>query len=237
MGAPQPPQDHAESPDPLTDPQYNPPDALGGILARGSVEPDLRAESPPPDLASDESDDPLLLTVTLETTDHIEVPQSYQEAISGPYAEYWQKAMLEEVEAHIQFGTWELVPPPNGPPVLTGKWTFAMKVLSPNTVRFRARWVARGFNQQHGIDYNETFAPVMNTKAWHIIYALAAELGYKIRQCQCLSAWKTGRAGLFGTATWVWGRQQPCLQTGKITVWTEAGSKCLVQGTCEYPAQ
>ena len=41
-------------------PQYNPPDALGGILARGSVEPDLRAESPPPDLASDESDDPLL---------------------------------------------------------------------------------------------------------------------------------------------------------------------------------
>ena len=63
---------------------------------------DLSAESPSPNLIGDEVDDPLLMAVTLETTDHIEVPQSYQEAISGPYAEYWQKAMLEEVEAHIQ---------------------------------------------------------------------------------------------------------------------------------------
>ena len=189
--SPDTPQDHPESPDPLTDSQYNPPRLPFGIPARGSV--DLSAESPPPNLIGDEVDDPLLMAVTLETTDHIEVPQSYQEAISGPYAEYWQKAMLEEVEAHIQFGTWELVPPPNGPPVLTGKWTFAVKVLSPNTVRFRARWVARGFNQQHGIDYNETFAPVMNTKAWHILYALAAELGYKIRQYDVSNAFLHGR--------------------------------------------
>ena len=95
----------------------------------------------------------------MESKEKPEVPGSFQQAISGPYADYWWKAMQEEMNAQKEFGTWELSPIPKAQAVITGKWHYDVKVLSESTVRFKARWVARGFTQQYGIDYNESFAP------------------------------------------------------------------------------
>ena len=166
----------SESPDPLTDPRCNP----GAFIDRGS---DVESEGGG------------VMLVTLDTKQKIEVPGSYNEAIKSPYAEYWQRAMQEEVDALRQFGTWELTSIPQDHPILTGKWHYDVKVKSESSVHFKARWVACGFTQQHGIDYNETFAPVMNGKAWHILYALAAEKGYKIRQFDVSNAFLNGKLG------------------------------------------
>ena len=133
--------------------------------------------------------------VTMETTEKIETPASYKQAMQSPYSELWQKAMMEETSALENFGTWELVSPPKDRPVLTGKWVYDAKVLSPTEVRFKARWVARGFTQQMGIDFNETFAPVVNGKSWHILLALAAQLGYETRQSDVSNAFLNGTLG------------------------------------------
>lgn len=68
--------------------------------------------------------------------------------------------MKEETASHMKMGTWELVYLAAGRRALTAKWVFRAK---PDSTRFRlkARLVARAFEQKFGIDYIETFAPVV----------------------------------------------------------------------------
>ena len=94
--------------------------------------------------------------IVVDTHDRFEPPQSFEEAMQSPFAEKWLEACKEEMEALQNNQTWQLIDNPKDHPVLTGKWVFAIKVLSPTQVRFKARWVARGFNQQYGVDYKET---------------------------------------------------------------------------------
>jgi hypothetical protein len=70
--------------------------------------------------------------------------------------------MLDEVNALIQNYTWQLVPPPTGANIVSGKWVFRQKFHSDGSLsRYKARCVCRGFSQQHGIDYDQTFPPVV----------------------------------------------------------------------------
>jgi transposase InsO family protein len=130
--------------------------------------------------------------VTVETTDKIDIPSNLQEAMRSPYADKWREACLDEMSALENNKTWELIENPGNHPVLTGKWVFDVKDLGHNRFKFKARWVARGFNQQHGIDYDQTYAPVMHGKAWHILLAVAAQTGYKTRQFDVSNAFLNG---------------------------------------------
>lgn len=120
-------------------------------------------------------------------------PQSLKEAMTSPWAEHWRNACMEELGALETNKTWEVIEDPGNVNVLGGKWVFTVKPMADSKkVRFKARWVVKGYDQQAGIDYNETFAPVMNGKSWHIIFALAAKLGYKIRQFDVKNAYLNG---------------------------------------------
>jgi hypothetical protein len=62
----------------------------------------------------------------------------------------------------ISNGTWELVPRSKGYNIVTGKWVFTHKLRADGTLdRYKARWVLRGFTQRPGVDYEETFSPVV----------------------------------------------------------------------------
>ncbi|KAJ3318926.1 hypothetical protein HDU93_003830, partial [Gonapodya sp. JEL0774] len=102
------------STDPVADMSNNPLEFIARGSERGTV------EKSPFDSDSDDSADPLVLNVILEKFEQIDEPKSYREAMSGPYAEYWQLASEEEVGALCKFGTWELVEKPKGVPVLSG---------------------------------------------------------------------------------------------------------------------
>ena len=64
--------------------------------------------------------------------------------------------MKEELDALHKTGTWDLVNLPSGKSAIGCKWVYKIKTRSDDTVRL----VARGFTQEYGIDYEETFAPV-----------------------------------------------------------------------------
>ena len=184
---------------PLRQPNFGPPKSGGGA-GRGSDGNSgsvyhIEAGGIDTSLDPIPFDDVAGFLVTMETTDRIETPASYKEAMQSSYSEYWQKAMQEEVDALGKFGTWRLETPPEDRPVLSGKWVYDAKVLSPTEVRFKARWVARGFTQQAGIDFNETFAPVVNGKSWHFLLALAAQLGYETWQFDVSNAFLNGKLG------------------------------------------
>ena len=85
-------------------------------------------------------------------------PSTYQETSSIPE---WQLAMSEELAALDCPGTWDLVPLPSHAVPITSKWVFKVKRKSDGSIeRYKARLVARGFQQAQGRDYDETFEPV-----------------------------------------------------------------------------
>lgn len=66
---------------------------------------------------------------------------------------------MDEYSTHIENGTWELVPLPEGQPTIKNKWVFDIKPGHKNApLRFKARLVAKGFTQEFGVNYDETFA-------------------------------------------------------------------------------
>ncbi|WVZ85685.1 hypothetical protein U9M48_032580, partial [Paspalum notatum var. saurae] len=87
------------------------------------------------------------------------IPSNYRSALSDPN---WRAAMTDEYRALMANDTWRLVPRPPGVNVVTGKWLYKHKFHSDGTLaRHKARWVVRGFSQQPGVDYDETFSPVV----------------------------------------------------------------------------
>jgi hypothetical protein len=71
------------------------------------------------------------------------IPKTYRSALADPN---WRDAMLEELTALQANNTWDLVPPPRGTNIVTGKWVYRHKLHPDGTLdRYKARWVLRGF--------------------------------------------------------------------------------------------
>lgn len=82
--------------------------------------------------------------------------------------------MEEEFAALRANNTWDLVPLPPGANMVTGKWIFRHKFKSDGTLdRYKARWVLRGFTQRPGIDFDETFSPVVKPATVRTVLSLA----------------------------------------------------------------
>jgi hypothetical protein len=79
-------------------------------------------------------------------------------------------------------GTWELVPRPQGSNVVTGKWLFTRKFRADGAFdRYKARWALRGFTQRPGVDYDETFSPVVKLATVCTVLATAVPRNWLIQ--------------------------------------------------------
>jgi hypothetical protein len=97
--------------------------------------------------------------------------------------------MRDEFHALLSNNTWQLVPRPPNANVVSGKWVFRQKFHSDGTLsRYKARWVCRGFSQQHGIDYDETFSPVVKPSTIHTILSIAVSSKWPIHQLDVKNA-------------------------------------------------
>ncbi|CAI7792746.1 unnamed protein product [Closterium sp. NIES-53] len=83
----------------------------------------------------------------------IPTPRSYAEAITGPYSSQWQAAMDAEMASWKSTGTYIDEVPPPGVNIVDGMWIFRVKQPSGSPPAFKARYVARGFSQRQGRDY------------------------------------------------------------------------------------
>ena len=83
--------------------------------------------------------------------------------------------MKEELNVLHKIGTWDLVDLPSGKSSIGRKWVYKIKTRSDGTIdRYKARLVARGFTQDYGIDYEETFAPVARLSSVMTLIAVSA---------------------------------------------------------------
>jgi hypothetical protein len=82
--------------------------------------------------------------------------------------------MEEEYDILITNNTWDLVPHPVGSNFITGKWIFKHMFNSDGTLEwYKACWVLRSFTQRPGVDYDETFSPVVKPATVHTVLSLA----------------------------------------------------------------
>ena len=117
-------------------------------------------------------------------------PNSFTEAWESPHQPLWKEAMVEEVKALQLNDTWELVDGgiPFDSNAIGSRWIFKTKEKPDGTTRYKARLVIKGYEQQYGIDYTETYAPVGRLDALRILLALAAEHALKLHHIDIVTA-------------------------------------------------
>ncbi|KAD5508938.1 hypothetical protein E3N88_16641 [Mikania micrantha] len=117
-------------------------------------------------------------------------PSSFTVANKSPE---WRKAMAEEFDALVRNGTWSLVPCAKNTNVIDSKWVYRIKRdANGNVTRYKARLVAKGFNQKPGIDYQETFSPVVKATTIRVLLSLAVTNQWSLRQLDVQNAFLHG---------------------------------------------
>jgi histone deacetylase 1/2 len=117
-------------------------------------------------------------------------PSTVSEALRDPQ---WKHAMDVEFEALIKNKTWHLVPPPRGRNIIDSKWVWKIKRKADGTVdRYKGRLVAKGYTQRYGIDYEDTFSPVVKAATIRLILSIAVSKGWSLRQLDVQNAFLHG---------------------------------------------
>jgi len=118
-------------------------------------------------------------TGPIRATD-VAIPNTRKAAMKSPHARFWAAAMDSEHQSLMSHNTYSLVSrPPGLANLVSCRWVFAVKEKDGFVVRFKARLVARGFSQQQGVDFEETYSPVLKYKSLRIVLAIVAQKDFQ----------------------------------------------------------
>lgn len=105
----------------------------------------------------------------------------------------WHEAMQDEMKSHAINDTWKVCELPSGQRTVKSKWVFkAKKDEHGNIIRHKARLVAMGYSQRPGVDYNETFCPVVRYSSIRMLVAVAVKENLEIYQMDAITAFLQG---------------------------------------------
>jgi hypothetical protein len=108
------------------------------------------------------------------------IPKSYRSALKDPH---WNSAMVDKLTTLQNNKTWDLVARPPGANIVTGKWIFRHKLKPDGSLDwYKARWVLRGFTQRAGVDYGETFSPVVKPATVRTVLSITVAQNWPVHQ-------------------------------------------------------
>ncbi|GKF86692.1 putative RNA-directed DNA polymerase, partial [Tanacetum coccineum] len=117
-------------------------------------------------------------------------PKSYKEAILD---DNWVDAMNKEIEALNRNHTWDITDLPLGRKPIGCKWVYKIKYKSNGEIeRYKARLVAKGFSQREGIDYNDTFSPIVKMSTVRYLITLSVKNKWPLFQLDVNNAFLYG---------------------------------------------
>ena len=174
------------------------------------------------------------LILATHVSESISEPSTYREAARSPHRVQWEQAMKEELDSIKANNTYMLVPLPVGRQAIGSKWVYKVKRHADGSVdRFKARLVAKGYSQVHGIDFTETFAPVVRFSSLRAILAITAAADYEIHQMDVKTAFLNGdltEEHLHAAARWLQSHRstsRPRVETQQESVRAEASRSCM----------
>ncbi|CAB9526109.1 expressed unknown protein [Seminavis robusta] len=114
---------------------------------------------------------------------------NWEEAMNSPEKDGFWKACEKEIDTLKSMRVWDEVPRKSWMNVLPGTWAFRIKRFPTGLVRkLKARFCARGDKQIHGVDFFETYAPVVNWTTVRLLLILSVQLGLATRQVDYTAA-------------------------------------------------
>ena len=117
------------------------------------------------------------------------IPQSYKDAIATDSSQ-WMESMQVEMDMLKKKHTWDLVKPLPGANVMDLMWVYDIKWDGEkNRIKDKAQLVGKGYMQQLGVDYNETWAGVTRFELVQMTVAVAAQLNLKLWQIDFVGAY------------------------------------------------
>lgn len=120
-------------------------------------------------------------------------PVTVKQALTSPEHSKWADAMQKEIDSLAEQDAWVLVPRPKDKNVIQSRWVFRTKYRSDGSVdRHKARLVAKGFTQKHGVDYEETFSPVVRFDTVRLLLSVVQAKGLFVKQIDVVGAYLYG---------------------------------------------
>ncbi|WJZ88956.1 hypothetical protein VitviT2T_008211 [Vitis vinifera] len=123
-------------------------------------------------------------------TSLIAEPRTVKQVFQDPN---WKLAMEQEYQALLKNQTWSLVPPPSNAKIIGCKWVFKLKHKPDGSIdRYKAQLVAQGFHQTYGIDFFETFSPVVKPCTIRLVLSIVVSSNWPIKQLDVHNAFLNG---------------------------------------------
>ncbi|GKB36923.1 retrovirus-related pol polyprotein from transposon TNT 1-94 [Tanacetum coccineum] len=127
-----------------------------------------------------------MFTLTMSRTE----PENIKEDMADSA---WIAAIREEIYQFEQLDVWKLVDRPLCKNVINMKWLWKNKRDEENTIiRNKACLVAKGYGQQEGIDFKESFAPVARLEAVRLFVAYAVHKSFPVYQVDVKTSFLNG---------------------------------------------
>ena len=105
----------------------------------------------------------------------------------------WVDAIVNEYQSIIKNDVWEIVPRPKDKSVVSSKWIFKTKHSADGSIKkYKAIFLAHGFSQKEGINYEETFSPVSRYTSIRTIISLESNTKRKLHQMDVKTTFLNG---------------------------------------------
>lgn len=123
-----------------------------------------------------------------------DIPMTYGQATRHADHDSWMTACENEINSHVLNGTFEEVHMTQDMSLVNPRWVFAKKYNDVGELlRYKARLVARGFTQVHGVNYDDTYSPVARYDSLRLLICLAAWYGWTLYQMDVETAYLHSR--------------------------------------------
>ena len=101
--------------------------------------------------------------------------------------------MHEKLNQFVRNDVWELIPRPKNVHVIGTKWIFKNKTdKDGEIIQNKSRLVAQGYTQMEGVNFDESFAPVVRLESIHILLSIACTMNFKLYQMDVKCAFLNG---------------------------------------------
>ena len=124
--------------------------------------------------------------------DQLPLPKDYDDAVLGPYRDYWIPAIAAELQNLQSYKVWKKQKLPKGVIPVRGRFVFKWKPDSNNHLeRAKARFTMQGCTQIRNLHFKKTYAPIAYAESLRLIFKIGVELDYEIDTTDLESAFLT----------------------------------------------